>query len=189
MGYDSGMPSILFPSKEPIVSLAFYEAVSIAAAGNPNAPLFETLKEASELLETKLSTEDLAMIAERFINESALKQLTEKSGPSPKRRGKQFGTGFLDWVGSFDGTQICLFLADYQLEEAKRLYREVDRKEIEKLIEEKSSYTWQQAVLSFESVLFGMGGHYDGSSPNDKIIDLTEDPIPKHLLKNLGVMH
>lgn len=181
------MPSILFPSSEPVLSLAFYEALSISAQETPEGVFDDIIKASFDRIDTAYDKDQLPAIRERLTQEA------EKEPPAPQARSaskkKAFGTGFLEWAAAFDSTQLCLFLADYDFDQATHLYTQIDRKVIEKLVEERLAMEWQKSVLLYEASMFGMGGHYKDSSPDDQIIDLTNDPIPRGLLKNLGVMH
>lgn len=111
-----------------------------------------------------------------------------KPTPGPPTTGKSFGVSYANWVSDLDSSSLCLYLADYDIREAYRMYWFEDIDFVEQAIRTRSKQDNEAAVLNMEAVMYGMGGHYngDGSGSGDGIdIDLSKGE-GIDLLKGLG---
>ena len=131
----------------------------------------------------------LKLIIERLMAEA--KEVEEelsrpRKGASHK---KVFGTGLSEYLAHLDVDSLCLLLADHDPIKAKLIYSQVDMRHAIAAAKAKTGLLAELAGVWYEAVMFGMGGHYKGSGPKDKVVDLTEDSsqaIP--MLKSLGLM-
>lgn len=131
------------------------------------------------------SEEEVLVILDRLIKEANGK-------PEPSHRGaskRSFGTTFSQFLSSMDGERLCFLLADHDPVKAKELYCTVDMALVSAAAREKVGYLAELTGVWYEAVLFGMGGHYKGSGPNDNTYDISENPGgAKQRLSKLGLM-
>ena len=90
-----------------------------------------------------------------------------KGQPQSKRKGN-FSDYYNDFMAALDMTETCLWLADMDVDRARRLYFEEDYQVVEKMADFKRGYEREQHRLLFEGSLFGFGGKYGGSGSRNE---------------------
>lgn len=137
------------------------------------------------------TSDQLAEILSRLTleaQEAVERGTQEKSDYRPKKK-QTFASSYAEYLQEMDVSDLCFLLANFNPELAKKLYCSVDTKLIEQAGMRKVVHLTQDASVAFEAVLFGMGGHYKGAGPNDKVIDLTEDAnAAREAFQQLGLM-
>lgn len=92
--------------------------------------------------------------------EEANKQTGDGQDPDDK----SFASGYLKWVRGLSPEQACMFVAEFNLEQAAKLYTEADKDDVAAMAELKVSREWEVVKVRFEAVLFGFGGGYGKGS-------------------------
>lgn len=102
-------------------------------------------------------------------------------------RSKTLGTGYADWLSQLDGSQICLYLANYDPAKAYHMYWHDEIRWVEEAVRTRSKQDSELGVLRMEAVMYGMGGHYTGDTASSKgeTFDLNSGQ-GVDLLKQLG---
>lgn len=194
------MPSIFYPTTDTILPFLFYEAITVLQEKTQNIELGEVISQAYKICHSRgPSSSQVEMIAARIMREAetAKKKVEEQSGPLKSDRPteakrKAYGGFLLDWIGNLDAFEICMFVADFKLVEAKRLYCEEDKESVLKACELKGTFTWEKARAAHEAVLFGMGGGYKGHVQEEGVKEINlsemEGPLPTAELRKFGLM-
>lgn len=137
----------------------------------------------AEIYHVDLHRDDLEAVCRRItehgekVRQRAEEAAKKPKGPSSKRKG-----GFSDYYNGFmeklDMTETCMWLADMDLDKARRLYLEEDYQVVEKLADFKRGLEAERNRLLFEGPLFGFGGKYGGGGGRDEgqvtVHDLSE---------------
>ena len=116
-----------------------------------------------------------AMRMEMMKDEEQKKEDEDKK-PLSKTGKKAFAQDALEWLSSLVPENLCLYIANYNLDEASRLYCEVDREDVMHMGSQKVEQEWEMMRVKMEASLFGFGGGYEGSGSSDKdttVVDLT----------------
>ena len=123
----------------------------------------------AEVYHVDLHQDDLAAVCSR-IEEHGNKVRARaeeasrkpKGQPQSKRKGN-FSDYYNDFMSTLDMTDTCLWLAEMDVDKARRLYFEEDYQVVEKMADFKRGHEREQHRLLFEGALFGFGGKYGGS--------------------------
>lgn len=196
------MPSIFYPSEGSSLPFLFYEAITVIQEGDQDIELGEVIQKAYRVCHphhSKLKPAQVEAIAKRLISEAedAKKKAEELAGPfkrekPPEAKRKAHGGFLIDWISSLEAWQLCLFVADFDLSEARRLYCKEDKWTVMQASELKGAYTWEQARAAHEAVLFGMGGGYKGYTQEEGVKEINlsemEGPVPTAELRKFGLM-
>lgn len=130
----------------------------------------------------------LPKLVEKVV--SRINKLQENQDRSPSRGGfvaKSFGTEFSKWLGDLDSSQVCLYLANYDVKKAEDLYWFAEIDVVRDAIKLKAEQDNQLALLQLEACLYGAGGQYsdDAGSSDGHVFDMdSEDSAAA--LRNLG---
>lgn len=101
----------------------------------------------------------MARVAER-VNE--LNAQSETSKPIPVKGAKTLGSAYSEWLGGLDSTEACLFLTDFDIERAIKVYWFEDVDVVQHAIKLKGEHNNQQILASFEAGMYAAGGKYSG---------------------------
>lgn len=142
----------------------------------------------AEVYQVDLEEDQVLQICERLETHGArlremvtkLENRTAEKKAKPAERGR--GDFFEEWLEGLDMTQTMLWLADFNLAEARRLYSLEDYELVERMVVTKKRMTQEQGRLDYESTLFGFGGKYGKSTGGGR--DLGE--VRTHDLSNLS---
>lgn len=98
--------------------------------------------------------------------------------PSSSRKSKTFGSAYAEWLSGLDATQSCMYLAEYDIEIALKLYWNEDYKLVQEAIKIKSTQDSQKTLAQLEACMYGFGGKYsDDTAGDSNTINLDElDP-------------
>ncbi len=114
---------------------------------------------------------------------------TEQEASTP-RTGRGFATAFQQWASSLSPEGVCLYLAKYDFEGARRLYCEVDKKDVVAMAALKIKEEWERSVLSYECSLYGFGGSYGNEERDDSdALDVNSEEGLRALSQFLGKKH
>lgn len=196
------MPSVFYPSTSTPLPFLFYEAITVIQEKDNEIELGTVIQQAHQICYPALTnptTEQVESIAKRLVEEAkeAKEKATQEAGPfkrekPPEAKRKAHGGFLLDWISSLEAYQLCLFVADFSLVEARRLYCTEDKWAVLAASELKGAYTWEQARATHEAVLFGMGGGYKGYTQEEgvKEVNLSEmnGPMPSAELRKFGLL-
>lgn len=125
----------------------------------------------AEVYQVQLHEEDLSAVCARITGygEKVMERAATPAKPRPAAAAKK---GFSDYFNKFlqemDISETCMWLADFNLHEARRLYYEEDFEVVEALSVTRLGYERERARLQFEGPLFGFGGGYQGRSGRDE---------------------
>ncbi len=84
-----------------------------------------------------------------------------------KKPKKHWGDNLNDWALNGDPTEVCMYVADYNSAETRRLYCEEDTEMIFALAKAKYARDYEFARAGFEAAVYGAGGHFNGGTDAD----------------------
>ena len=113
-------------------------------------------------------------IAER-MKEMREGDISKDSPMTPSSSGKYFAGYFSEWAAGLDYVTLCLYVADYDYDTARRYYEGTDYQSLIAIAHEKLKLDFEKARVSFEASLFGFGGGY-GKTPKEgeNVVDLVD---------------
>lgn len=79
---------------------------------------------------------------------------------------KHWGDNLNDWALNGDPTEVCMYVADYNSAETRRLYCEEDTEMIFALAKAKYARDYEFARAGFEAAVYGAGGSFNSSDAN-----------------------
>lgn len=151
------------------VTSLFREVFGEIATANPDHSLYVAIAAAAE--ECGMQEFDAEAIGQRLLDlaEAArAKNSPEARAKAPAQaRGKKtsgFGAHFTQWLGGLTTEQLCLWLADYDLDKARILYCDTDIDDLTVMVDLKSGHQWQLVRTQFEACVIGFGGKLEGQS-------------------------
>jgi hypothetical protein len=112
-----------------------------------------------------------------------INSLQTPSENKPKSLKKSFGTSYADWLGKLTATESCLYLADFDIEKALKLYWEEDFTLVQKAFETKAAHASQLSLIQLEASMYGFGGKYADDGEN--VMDM-HDPKAREALAAFG---
>lgn len=126
----------------------------------------------AEVYQVQLHDDDLARVCERITGHGEKVRERAATPAKPGTKHSHGKSGFSDYFNKFldgmDLSQTCMWLAGFDLKEARRLYYQEDFEVVEELSTMRLGYEREQARLQFEGPLFGFGGGYKGASRRDE---------------------
>lgn len=151
------------------VTSLFREVFGEIATANPDHSLYVAIAAAAE--ECGMREFDAEAIGQRLLNlaEAArAKNSPEALALAPAKPVGQsnsgFGAHFTKWLGGLNTEQLCLWLADYDLDKARILYCDTDIDDLTVMVDLKSGHQWQLVRTRFEACVIGFGGKLEGQS-------------------------
>jgi hypothetical protein len=163
----------LFREGKPKITLLFKEVLGEIIEQQPELMLGLAIELAAE--EAGLPLPDIEALAERMQAEAPkpTNPATAKAKtPGPKSNG--FAAKYTAWLGSLKSDQLCLWLADYDIERARSLYCDTEIDLVKAMVELKTAETWQEQRIRFEACLLGFGGELKGQNSITHDVDLTD---------------
>lgn len=79
-----------------------------------------------------------------------------------KKKKKMWGDNLNEWALSGDPMEVCMYVADYNSAETRRLYCSEDTEMIFALAKAKYARDFEFARANFEASVYGAGGHFNG---------------------------
>lgn len=155
------------------VTFLLIEVLAATQEAISNLPTYAAIQLAAE--QAGLSTPDNPLTEEQAISLVTRLNPPKKDEPenvAPARGKRSYGTEFLNKFGKISVEGKCLFTADYNFEEARKLYCVYDKSVTEKIISDKLELVFSLKQMEYEAVVLGMGGSFSGGSPED--IDSSE---------------
>lgn len=80
-----------------------------------------------------------------------------------KKPKKHWGDNLNDWALNGDPTEVCMYVADYNSAETRRLYCEEDTEMIFSLAKAKYARDYEFARAGFEAAVYGAGGSFNSN--------------------------
>ena len=155
------------------VTFLLIEVLEAAQAAISNLPTYAAIQLAAE--QAGLSTPETPLTEEQatsLVIRLNPPKKEEDEQPSPGKGKRSYGTEFLRKFGKLSTEGKCLFTADYNFEEARKLYCVYDKSVTEKIISDKLELVFSLKQMEYEAVVLGMGGSFSGGSAED--IDSSE---------------
>ena len=147
------MSSIFRHQYQHPVSFLFVEMMREYVSANPETSLRHAIWAVCDQLEYR--NPDLDLIVSRLQEQDQV-----ESKKQSKKQEKTFGSSYLEWMEKQTPDVQCLIAARFDVKKAEYLYSKVDKNVAEKVLKAFTEHDWQQAVLQFESCMFGFGGSY-----------------------------
>lgn len=127
-----------------------------------------------------------ALVYDQSAIDKALQGILQRVGervqeliePQEKKKatksGKSLGSTLTDWLSSLDTTQLCLFIADFDIDRASKYFWQEDMSIVQAAAELKAESLSQQVLVGYEQYLYANGGHYSDDAPKEgNTFDLT----------------
>lgn len=109
------------------------------------------------------------------MQETAQEPTTEAPKAPPKKR-MTLGSQYMGWVSSLSPEQACLFLSDYDLDQASQWYWRRDMDVVKSAVALKAEQLSHSLTSAMEACMYGMGGKYkDDNGRSEDAIDLNSD--------------
>jgi hypothetical protein len=105
-------------------------------------------------------------IREKFTS----KVMSSSVKPQQQGQKRTYGSDFLSKYDKMSNADRCLYTANFDYEQALRLYCEFDVDVTEHLLTARIEWDFNTHYLGFEGVVYGMGGSFSGS--NASTVDL-----------------
>lgn len=112
-------------------------------------------------------TEPQATALLKRLNERPEADPQVAKAPPPGGRKRSYGTEFLAKFSKLPTEGKCLFAADYDYEEARKLYCVYDKSVSEKIISDKIETCFAARQMDYEAVVLGMGGSFKGGGQEE----------------------
>lgn len=126
-------------------------------------------------LATNPTDQQILYVIKRLKELEEGEDVKEGSIPSEPESKNSFGQVALEWMAELSSEDLCLYLADYDYVEAKKIYCTMDKEEVIHTSSQKMKYEWEMMRVKFEASLFGSGGGYEaGPKEGETVIDLTK---------------
>lgn len=111
------------------------------------------------------------------VEQDAMKEVQAEVKQAVKKDpGKRsFGQAFLEWAQGLERDGLCLYLANYDVAQARYLYCEEDRAVVMRAFHLKLADDWHKIEAELEAVVFGMGGGGGGEEAGVEVFDLSSD--------------
>lgn len=135
-----------------------------------SAALRETGVEPTEQIITTI-VHRLAERQKRTAERNEYDAMQEQAKAKKKKR--TWGDNINDWALGGDPMEVCMYVADYNSAETRRLYCTEDTEMIFALAKAKYARDYEFARANYEAAVFGAGGHFNGD--NADTYDLTGD--------------
>lgn len=100
----------------------------------------------------------------RAEERSAHDEMQEKA--KAKKPKKHWGDNLNDWALNGDPMEVCMYVADYNSAETRRLYCEEDTEMIFALAKAKYARDFEFARAGFEAAVYGAGGSFNSNDAN-----------------------
>lgn len=159
----------LFRADKPLVTLLFKECLGEIIEQQPDLMIGLAIELAAE--QADLPCADIEALAARLMTEAP--KTDPIKAPSPQKN-SAYAARFMSWLEKLKTDQLCLWLADYDLEQARRLYCETEIDLVKAMIDLKTAHTWQDLRTRYEACLLGFGGELKGQSSTDHEVDMTD---------------
>jgi hypothetical protein len=141
--------------------------------------LIQTVKQAFELAHPeKEVAAHLPSLVETVIARINSLQTDHSPTPSKGYVSKSLGTRYVEWLSEMDAEEVCMYLAEYDVNRAERLYWYEDIPAVQKAVTLKSQHDNQMTLVYMEAALYGQGGKYkddDGGQAVDYLSMSTEE--------------
>jgi len=149
--------------QESIDELGVYDTLTIA------------LRWAGLLTEGEELTEGQAHALLDRINQGAEQGGGEEPrSQAPRSTKRTFASEFVKTYGKMSVADKCLYAAGYDFEVARQLYCVYDKELSEEIIKSRFDADFARMQVSYEAVVFGMGGSFGGSSSNADVGEVTD---------------
>lgn len=167
-----------------VVTSLLLENLSEQISSDPDISVDDAIRKAAGKSGYKnLSSDAVIEIAKRLAEDhKKISEAKEADGESDKSSdtGKGMGTSEMKWIASLKPDELCMFVAEYDYEKAYHLYTEVDKDVVAQLAELKQKGRWNNILSSFESTMYGFGGHYKSDksstdSENEKVYNVNSE--------------
>lgn len=175
----------LFRSTKPKVTLLFQECLGEIIAQQPDLMIGLAIELAAQ--DAGLVKPDIEAIAQRLMVEAPKADTPARQPASRKPNG--YGAHYTTWLNSLKADQLCLWLADYDVQRARTLYCDTDMDLVKAMVELKTAHTWQDLRTRFEACLLGFGGQLKGQADNVHTVDMTDNQSVESMIdqmKKLG---
>lgn len=173
----------LFRLKKPKVTLLFKEVLAEIVAQQPDLMIGLAIQLAAE--RAKLPCPDIEAMAKRLMEPPPAHEQTKSAG----QKSNGYGAKYTAWLNGLTTDQLCLWLADYDIQRANTLYCETEMDVVKAMIELKTAHVWQDLRTRFEACLLGAGGELKGQADNVHTIDMTDKSSVESMIdqmKKLG---
>lgn len=149
------------------ITSLFREVFFETASAHPDEPVFVAITVAAEACGMK--DYDAEGIAERLAEmaQKAAKRADEaknEAAHAPAGSGSGYGAKYTKWLGGLSQDQLCLWLADFDFDKAKKLYSDTDIDDLSVMVQIKSGHEWEQLRTRFEACVLGFGGKLENQS-------------------------
>jgi hypothetical protein len=101
------------------------------------------------------------------VGERVQELVTPSEAKASTKRGKSLGSALSDWLTSLSTFQLCLFIADFDIERASNYYWKEDMLIVQAAAELKAESLSQQVLVGYEQYLYANGGHYSDDAPRE----------------------
>ena len=150
------------------ISHYFLARYAEEASADPEQAMGELVQSVyAEVYQKLLEEDQLIEICERLAahgQKVADTPATPDTGKKKAAPAKAFSDYLNAWLAKLDMSEVCLWIADFNPVEARRLYLVEDYEVVEAMAELKQGWEREKARLHFEGALFGFGGKYGTSS-------------------------
>lgn len=172
-----------------LMALEFYATNSIAEDTEEGMydVLMTTLTACCKV--TAPTEEDVDYFLDRMseIKKDMENQKPNEGGPSKPK--KSFGTSYLDYLNGLSVDSTLMKMVGYNIEQARKLYCEVDRQDTLKLVREYVKGLLEGNTVAMEAAMYGFGGSYKddgGGEPSNVKTYETQSASGIAKLKELG---
>lgn len=173
----------LFRVSKPKITLLFKEVLGEIIEHQPELALGVAIELAAE--QSKLTITDIEALAQRLLEDTQDTPAAKPPGP----KGNGYAAHWTSWLNGLKTDQLCLWLADYDVQRAQHLYCEVEMDLVKAMIELKTTHSWQDLRTRFEACLLGFGGKLSNQNEHVHDVDMTDQKSVDSMLdimKKLG---
>lgn len=168
----------------------FNDYLAHISENNPEATVGEAVRTAYALAVRELSEVELESVVARLQARSTGNTEDKKASATPDGK-KYWGTNLAEWSLSSSTFDICCYVADYDLDKARRLYCETDSELVYELARSKYARDYEFARANFEAAVYGFGGGFGEGGNNADTVDLVNggDAAMAELASFFGPAH
>jgi len=153
----------------PKVTYLLLEAIAALQDLEDDLTVYELV--AAGMLAAGLVTEGELEKAEDKVEQTA-KRLAEMKQRTAERTDEEaepegqpasdnaFGASYKKWAAKQGSQELCLLVADYDLQKAEALYCDTDIEDVDAIVTAKLQSQWERDYLRYEGPMFAFGGKY-----------------------------
>lgn len=173
------------------IPFLFNDYLAQVSENDPDITVAAAVRLAYALAVRELTQDELEGLVARLQKRSSEPPSEQpKNAASPDGK-KYWGSNLAEWSLSSSTFDICCYVADYDVEKARKLYCETDSELVYELAKVKYAKDYEFARANFEAAVYGFGGGFDGNAGNADVVDLVNggDSAMAELASFFGPAH